>query len=41
MWKQVSGYENAYLVNEYGVVKRVGGGILKPQKRKGLEIFRS
>ena len=34
MWKQVSGYENAYLVNEYSVVKRVGGGILKPQKRK-------
>lgn len=33
MWKQVSGYENAYLVNEYGQVMRIGSGILKPQMR--------
>ena len=34
MWKQISGYENAYLINECGEVKRIGGCILKPQKRK-------
>lgn len=33
MWKQVSGYENAYLVNEYGQVKRIGGSLLRPQIR--------
>lgn len=34
MWKQVSGYENAYQVNEYGEVRRINGQILKPQKRR-------
>lgn len=34
MWKQVSGYENVYFINEYGVLKNAYGRIIKPQNRK-------
>lgn len=34
MWKQVSGYENVYFINEYGDLKNADGRLIKPQKRK-------
>lgn len=34
MWKQVSGYENAYKINEYGQIMNSKGLILKPLMRK-------
>ena len=33
MWKQVSGYENVYFINEFGEVKNSQGKFIKPQKR--------
>ena len=33
MWKQVSGYENVYFINEYCVLKNAKGNIIKPQNR--------
>lgn len=34
MWKQVSGYENAYEINEFGEVRNRKGIVLKPLNRK-------
>ena len=32
IWKPVKGYEGFYEVSDYGAVRRVGGGIIKPKK---------